>query len=181
MPDGTAYYYHYDSRGSTIALTDAGQNVTDAYAYDPFGRSVNSTGATANPFRYVGRYGVMEEGNGLQFMRARYYDPEIGRFLSKDPIPPALGDIETINLYAYVKNNPIILIDPMGLWWEELKTGVLYAVKKGAYEGIKEAAKYIVDPVVMVGAYVVSTAKGGKGDRLLFWRLWETLVGVHVV
>ncbi len=61
LPDGTAYYYHYDSRGSTVALTDAGENVTDKYAYDLFGKLANSTGSTTNPFKYVGRFGVMDE------------------------------------------------------------------------------------------------------------------------
>lgn len=63
-PDGTVSYYHYDSRGSTVALTDQTGNITDAYAYDPFGRLAGSQGATVNPFRYVGRFGVMDEGNG---------------------------------------------------------------------------------------------------------------------
>jgi RHS repeat-associated protein len=61
-----------------------------------------------NPFRYVGQYGVMHEGNGLYYMRARYYQPELRRFLGEDPI-------WNKNLYGYVENNPIITIDPSGL------------------------------------------------------------------
>ncbi len=110
--DGQPYYYHYNSLGSTIALTDASGSITDKYAYDDFGRIVNQVGITENPFKYVGRYGVMDEGNGLYFMRARYYDATVGRFLSLDPIGLDGGDL---NLYSYVGNNPINWFDPWGL------------------------------------------------------------------
>ncbi|HZX49126.1 MAG TPA: RHS repeat-associated core domain-containing protein, partial [Nitrospirota bacterium] len=115
LPDGTAHYYHYDSRGSTIALTDAGENVTDSYAYDPFGNVVNRTGATANPFRYVGRYGLIDEGNGLTYIRARYYVPELGRFITKDPLTGKDGDTQSLNRYVYAVNNPVRLVDISGL------------------------------------------------------------------
>jgi len=98
--------------GSTIALTDNSGSITDKYAYDDFGRIVNQVGTSENPFKYVGRYGVMDEGNGLYFMRARYYDATVGRFLQKDPI----GFEGGINLYVYVGNNSVNWIDPLGLW-----------------------------------------------------------------
>jgi hypothetical protein len=55
LPNGNAQYYHYDSRGSTLALTDGSQVVSDQYAYDPFGDVVSRSGATENPFGYVGK------------------------------------------------------------------------------------------------------------------------------
>ena len=64
------------------------------------------------PFKFVGQYGVMTEPNGFYYMRARYYDPKVGRFISEDPIGFKGGDV---NLYVYVGNNPINLIDPLGL------------------------------------------------------------------
>jgi len=63
------------------------------------------------PFKYVGQLGVQAEDNGLYYMRARYYDAQIGRFISEDPIGFAGG----INLYAYVGGNPVMLVDPSGL------------------------------------------------------------------
>jgi len=103
-PNNQAYYYHYDGIGSTVAITDASGNVVNKYTYDSFGKVLDQMEAISNPFKYVGKFGVMDEGNGLLYMRARYYDPEVGRFISKDPIGFAGGDL---NLYAYVQNNPI--------------------------------------------------------------------------
>jgi RHS repeat-associated protein len=109
--DDTRHVYHSDSRGSTIAMTDSLGNISHQYTYDEFGNLSGISEADTNLFRYVGGYGVMDEGNGLSFMRARYYDPEIGRFLNEDPLGFEGGDL---NLYAYVKGNPIIGIDPSG-------------------------------------------------------------------
>ena len=119
LPDGTAHYYHYDSRGSTIAITDAGENITDSYAYDPFGNVVNHLGTTANPFRYVGRYGLIDEGNGLTYIRARYYVPELGRFITKDPLTGKDGDSQSLNRYVYAVNNPVMLVDISGFSVQE--------------------------------------------------------------
>ncbi len=114
LPDGTAYYYHYDSRGSTIALSDAAENLTDTYAYGTFGNLANSQGTTVNQFKYVGRYGVMDEGNGLNYIRARYYSPEKGRFITKDPQTGNDSDGQSLNRYIYALNNPVTLIDISG-------------------------------------------------------------------
>ncbi len=109
--------YHYDYRGSTIAMTDASENITHQYEYNDFGQILQSTEADFNAYRYVGKSGVAYESDDLYFMRARYYDPSLGRFLSEDPI-------WSTNLYPYADNNPIGFVDPKG---ESALEGAVYS------------------------------------------------------
>ena len=106
------YCYHFNGTGSTVAITDMTQAVVNSYAYDPFGQILGQQETVPQPFKYVGQYGVMAEPNGLYYMRARYYDPTVGRFISEDPLGFGGGDV---NLFAYVQNEPINWIDPLGL------------------------------------------------------------------
>jgi RHS repeat-associated protein len=113
--DNQVYCYHYNAAGSTVAVTNSSRVVVNKYAYDSFGNITGQQEAPglSQPFKYVGRHGVMTEPNGFYYMRARYYDPHVGRFISEDPIGFDAGDV---NLYAYVGNNPVVRIDPSGLW-----------------------------------------------------------------
>ena len=111
-PTDQTYCYHFDGTGNTIAMTDNSQYSVNQYAYTPFGILLEEQETVPQPFKYVGQFGVMAEPDGLYYMRARYYDPQVGRFISEDPIGFAGGDV---NLYAYVQNNPIMFIDPWGL------------------------------------------------------------------
>jgi RHS repeat-associated protein len=123
-PANEYYFYHYDGLGSTIAITDSSGQVINTYCYSPEGL-VGVQETIPNPFTYVGRFGVMAEGNGLYFMRARYYDPEVGRFINKDPIGYEGG----MNLFTYVANNLVNMVDLLGLYWEYVQsTGKLYYV-----------------------------------------------------
>jgi RHS repeat-associated protein len=109
------YCYHFNGVGSTVAITDNTQAIVNQYSYDAFGNVANQLENTIlqnQPFKYVGQYGVMTEPNGFYYMKARYYDPTIGRFISEDPTGFDGGDV---NLMAYVGNNPVTGIDPWGL------------------------------------------------------------------
>lgn len=104
-------YYHYDSRGSTVALTDSNGNITDRMEYSAYGMLTYRVGTNDTPFLYNGRYGVQTDPNGLLYMRARYYNPYICRFLNADPSGFAGG----LNMYQYADGNPISEMDPFGL------------------------------------------------------------------
>jgi len=95
-----------------VALTDASANVVNKYAYTPFGKIAGQQESISQPFKFVGKYGVMTEPNGLYYMKARYYDSSIGRFISEDPKSFDGGDV---NLMAYTGGNPVMSIDPDGL------------------------------------------------------------------
>jgi len=104
--------YHYDYRGSTVALTDGNGIVSDRINYSSYATITHRTGTNDTPFLFNGRYGVQTDPNGLLYMRARYYNPYLCRFLNPDPIGFAGG----LNFYAYADGNPISLIDPFGLY-----------------------------------------------------------------
>jgi RHS repeat-associated protein len=107
---GSSAYYSFDATGNTTQLTGASGSILNSYSYLPFGQLSKSTVQVANPFTFVGQYGVFDNGSGLYAMRNRWYDPSQGHFLSIDPLQKP-GE----NLYAYAADNPISLIDPMGL------------------------------------------------------------------
>ena len=109
---GSAAYYTFDAIGNAHELTTASGTLANTYTYVPFGALLQEEEARFSPFKFVGESGVMAESNGLEFMRARYYDAQTGRFLSPDPIGAIGGDT---GLHLYVSNDPISHSDPSGL------------------------------------------------------------------
>lgn len=103
---GVKTYYHADKNGSIIATSNSSGVVVNKYKYGPFGESLTLSGITHG---YTGQ--KFESATGLYYFRMRHYNPVTGRFLQPDPIGAEGG----MNLYAYVKNDPITLIDPLGL------------------------------------------------------------------
>ena len=112
----TVYHYVLNYRGDVLALKKANGAVAVDYRYEAFGNLVSSTGTTAlgngkllkeeNPIRYASYY--YDNETELYYIKARYYNSELGRFTTRDPI-------YNINLYAYSENNPVKLADPDGL------------------------------------------------------------------
>jgi RHS repeat-associated protein len=102
-------YYEPDALGTVTSLSNATGALTQTYTFDSFGNQTASNGSLTNPFQYVGR--EFDSETTLYFMRARYFDPKTGRFLSEDPIGFNGGN----NFYAYVENDPADQSDPFGL------------------------------------------------------------------
>jgi RHS repeat-associated protein len=109
--NGSTLSYHFNQVGSTLALTDDSQNVTDKVRYSPFGTITEHTGTSTTPFLFNGAFGVMTDSNGLCYMRARYYNPRLMRFVNADPSGFGGG----LNWYAFCSNNPVSNTDPFGL------------------------------------------------------------------
>jgi RHS repeat-associated protein len=103
-------HYTFTERGDTVLMTGTGGAVANRYTYTPFGTRLVAEETVPNPFQYVGAYGVMNHGGGCLHMRARFYNPDTGRFLSTDPEEPG-----TTDNYGYAINNPVTYIDPFGL------------------------------------------------------------------
>ncbi|MFO0957423.1 MAG: RHS repeat-associated core domain-containing protein [Isosphaeraceae bacterium] len=111
---GDAGYYTFQAIGHTSEITGTSGLVLNLYEFDPFGVTLSKSEAVANPFAYVGEYGVMAVGGDLEFMRSRFYDPNTGRFTQADPIGINGGGA---NLYAYTTNQPVAFVDPSGTRW----------------------------------------------------------------
>jgi RHS repeat-associated protein len=139
--NGDAAYYAFDGSGNTANLIGVSSNVLASYTYLPFGEKLVANAAVPNPFTYVGQLGVMDGGEGVYFMRHRWYDPAEGHFTQPDPADLA-G--RSINLYEYAANNPVHGSDASGLggelrdfgnWLLDLVTGL------PASEGIQTAGQ----------------------------------------
>jgi RHS repeat-associated protein len=83
LRSGTTSFYNADGLGSITSLTNSSGGVAATYTLDSFGNQTASTGTLTNPFRYTSR--ELDSESGLYYYRARYYDPNIGRFESEDP------------------------------------------------------------------------------------------------
>jgi len=108
----TPSFYGYDGGGSVRQLTNPAGAVTDKYDYDAFGTLINSTGTTPNNYRYRGEQ--YDSDLGLYYLRARYYNPLTGRFLSRDPEDGKPIDPKTLHKYLYASGDPLNRVDPSG-------------------------------------------------------------------
>ena len=106
----TNYYYTHDHLGSVREMTDTSGSVRARYDYDPYGRRTKIAGDMDPDFGFAGYY--YHQGSGLNLTRYRSYDPNFGRWISRDPI----GEIGGINRYSYVGNSGVNFVDPTGLF-----------------------------------------------------------------
>src|SRR4029077_16825638 len=99
-----------DGQHSTRELTDLTGAVTDSYTYDAFGNLLRRTGATPNNYLYAGQQ--LDPNTGAYYLRARYYAPTIGRFLSTDPRAGSPKNPKSLRRYTYAANDPVNRWDP---------------------------------------------------------------------
>jgi RHS repeat-associated protein len=107
-------YYLSDGLQSVIGLTDNLGSLTDGYGYDAFGTPSHLTGTMANNFLFFGQQ--YDEETGMYFLRARYYAPSLGRFLSQDPYAGNEGDPASLHRYMYADADPVNNTDPSGMY-----------------------------------------------------------------
>ena len=139
--DGTLRCAHCDEKGNILALTDGSSgNVSDTFAYGPYGEDWGRTGTNSIPFRWLGSYGVwrVSDTSTLYLTRHRAYDTTLKRWLSQDPAGIGGGG----NLYCYGNCNPLSYTDSQGLW-----------------AGVDDA-------IAVVGGALIGVAAQGVGDLI---------------
>jgi RHS repeat-associated protein len=170
-PRGEQIYYQYDGLGSVRSLSDRRGNTGVTYSYDAFGEPLltpdhgdhdflsRADYLGDNDFLFTGEQ--MDTETGLIYLRARYYDPETGRFITRDPFNGVASVPPSLNRYAYGYNNPVRFTDPSG------KDPLLYAalagviVNDGWYLGVNVGMEHQQFSGVMLGGRTVGGAVGG--------------------
>ena len=154
--------YHYDYRGSTVALTDGNGNVTDRMEYSLYATMTYRVGTNETAFLFNGRFGVMTDPNGLLYMRARYYNPYLCRFINADPSGFSGG----LNFYTYANGNPVSLTDPNGKWagLDDLAFTAGGAVLGAAGQGVADLVSWKWTGWSGIGRAAAAGAAGGEAS-----------------
>ena len=181
--------YHFDHLGSTNAITDEAGEVVAKYSYGTYGElteaNVKYNDLTIR-FLYNGQMGVITDENGLYYMRSRYYNPYIKRFINQDILTGTIGDNLSLNRYSYVEVNPVSYTDPFGLspFFDpsvlihtlfdvlgflpgvagslfDLANVVMYSIEGNISEAIKSFI-FMLPGLDMLGDAAKYAAKGGK-------------------
>lgn len=147
--NGTAYAYLYNQQDDVVGMVDSEGQLVVKYQYDAWGRPISTGGALAetlgalNPFRYRGY--IYDEETGLYYLRSRYYNPKLSRFINADDVEAlgADGDINGYQLFNYCMNDPVNRRDEAGSW------------------SLPNWAKVAIGAALIVGAAVVATVATG--------------------
>ncbi|WP_370784735.1 RHS repeat-associated core domain-containing protein [Ruminococcus callidus] len=164
-------YYTQNAHGDVVNLTDSTGAITKSYKYDAFGVEQNVDDADDNAFRYCGEY--YDSESGTIYLRARYYDPTIGRFISRDSVTGENTDPLSLNLYTYCHNNPILGVDPSGHLpnWAKFAIGAVATV---AAVGITVATGGTAAPVLISVASSIAISAGTEAvSHRLSTGSWE--------
>jgi len=151
------YFFINDHLGTPQKLLNENADIVWSADYKPFGEADVNVNTFENRFRFPGQY--FDAETGLHYNWHRFYDPAIGRYLRADPIGLAGMDP---NLYGYVLNDPVNLIDPFGLEFSDILPGIKKAIVEGTKGGayaVGEAGKATVD-IAMHGHPLAQTALG---------------------
>ena len=149
--NGTAYAYLYNLQGDVIGLVDSNGTKMVSYTYNAWGKPISktdtlaSTLGTIQPFRYRGY--VYDEETGLYYLRSRYYNPVVGRFICPDVITDQHITLLSHNLFTYCLNTPTMRTDAEGMWGNRFAAIVTVAVAVVAAAAVIAAAPVIASAV----------------------------------
>ncbi|OMD34714.1 hypothetical protein BSK56_33475, partial [Paenibacillus borealis] len=140
------YYYLYNGHGDVVQIVNTSGTPVNTYSYDEWGNITSQTEGIQNSFKYAGE--IYDAETGLYYLRARYYDPSIGRFLNEDTVEGQIDNPLSQNLYTYVSNNPLRYIDPSGHDLMEV-----YIYEQTGYHKYKSDLQYLAMNVEEIISY----------------------------
>jgi len=156
---GSKSYYMKNGHGDVVEMRSATGEVQNSYKYDIWGKTLQATETVSNPFRYSGE--MWDSSAELQYLRARWYDPSLGRFMSEDTYKGDITNPLTLNLYAYVHHNPLIYADPTGNAPKPIGAilthpkVIAYCAKVGVSTCWKEAEAGVIEASMAVANFMV--------------------------
>ncbi|MDO5149648.1 MAG: polymorphic toxin-type HINT domain-containing protein [Oscillospiraceae bacterium] len=171
---GNRIYYLQNAHGDTVNLVDESGNKTKTYRYDAFGVEKNSDDADENPFRYCGEY--FDKETNTIYLRARYYDPSIGRFITRDTYTGNGQDPLSLNLYTYCRNNPIIFTDESGHVFNLAAAAVGAAIGAAINVGVMAIGDAISGETHTAAEYAATAAAGAIGGLAAGFTLGGSVV-----
>jgi RHS repeat-associated protein len=199
----STYYYHTDHLGSTRLVTDSNKNIVSAMTYHPFGMSSIEEGS--EDFLYNGKE---KDSTGLYYYGARYYDPDIGKFITRDQQRGSINNPQSLNRYAYCVNNPLKYIDPDGhdyfkpewgqgrdktfsLYWTHVRSQLMQFKFFGqlcskfynwaqTYDCEAWIASWSLGPVGTGGGYLAAGAAGATAGGILAMAVGLLLATMYV-
>ena len=158
--DHLAYYLH-NAHGDVTNLVDGTGLVLNSYTYDAFGDTLTYAETIANRFRYAGEQ--FDKVTGQYYLRARHYQPSIGRFVQEDTYRGEIGNPQSLNLYAYVTNNPVAMgrvstleykiktSSGKCIWADIVSGNDVWEVKPVGTDGLSQLKKYVVEGNLFAG------------------------------
>ena len=146
--DGKKSYYVYDGHGSVRALADENGKVTDKYVYDAFGNLISSVGSTKNDLLFCGEQ--FDPVTGLYYLRARYMNPSVGRFITMDSYEGSIDDPVSLHKYLYANANPVMNSDPSGYMnkAELIAAEIILGIVAVSYAMASQSAMGIGMPII---------------------------------
>ncbi|WP_133051144.1 RHS repeat-associated core domain-containing protein, partial [Ruminiclostridium hungatei] len=179
--DGTGAnrrFFLYNGHGDVVQLTDTSGNSIKVYDYDAFGNEKNPDANDTNVFRYCSEY--FDKETGTIYLRARYYDPMIGRFITEDSYWGKDNDPLSLNLYTYCANDPVGLFDPSG--HRAVATGPFGLIKKVMETALnigKDMYIYDYKFTTAAGAYFLDMRVDKNGIYHANFDCWQSAFGYN--
>lgn len=164
------YYYLYNGHGDVVQIVNSAGEIVNSYSYDVWGNISNQKEEIVNSFKYAGE--IYDSETGLYYLRARYYDSSIGRFINEDTVEGQIDNPLSLNIYTYVSNNPLKYIDPSGHKEAKLAnpvvdTNQLNYLKSLVSSGSSKVKSWAKNEIAK-GNYYIEKAIGSTGKEIVF-------------